>query len=88
MDTALWELYEALTLYLTQHYDTALLVAHLGGLNGTNLTRGNRTLDHYYTQFKESYKAQSRPLCGKLDHAAVFLMPRYKQWLKHVQAQL
>ncbi|GAA6088506.1 uncharacterized protein LOC120437404 [Tachysurus ichikawai] len=44
--------------------------------------RGERTLDHCYTPFKNSYKAQSRPPFGKSDHAAIFLMPVYKQRLK------
>ncbi|KAI5090955.1 hypothetical protein C0J45_19816 [Silurus meridionalis] len=46
------------------------------------LLRGERTLDHCYTTLKISYKAQSRPSFGKSDHAAIFLMPVYKQMLK------
>ena len=34
------------------------------------------------TEFKEGYKAQSLPPFGKSNHAAVFLMPRYRQKLK------
>ncbi|KAI5102918.1 hypothetical protein C0J45_6499 [Silurus meridionalis] len=45
-------------------------------------TRGERTLDRCYTTFKNSYKAQSRPPFGKSGHAAIFLMPVYKQRLK------
>ncbi|KAI5619032.1 hypothetical protein C0J50_21063, partial [Silurus asotus] len=45
-------------------------------------TGGERTLDHCYTTFKRSYKAQSRPPFGKSDHAAILLMPVYKQRLK------
>ncbi|KAI5106658.1 gastrula zinc finger protein XlCGF28.1-like [Silurus meridionalis] len=44
--------------------------------------KDERTLDHCYTTFKNSYKAQSRPSFGKSDHAAIFLMPVYKQRLK------
>ncbi|KAK3575526.1 hypothetical protein QTP86_029290 [Hemibagrus guttatus] len=65
MDTALWELHEALTLHQTQHRDAALIVA--GDFNSANLkravpnfhqhitcpTRGGRTLDHCYTQFND-----------------------------------
>ncbi|KAK3515147.1 hypothetical protein QTP70_007465 [Hemibagrus guttatus] len=93
-DTALWELYEDLTLHQTQHRDAALIVT--GDFNSANLkrtapnfhkhitcsTRGGRTLDYFYTQFKDCYKAQSCPPFGKSDHFAIFLMPRYKQRLK------
>ncbi|KAK3538183.1 hypothetical protein QTP70_032716 [Hemibagrus guttatus] len=93
-DTALGELHEALTLHQTQHRDAAFIVA--GDFNSANLkravpnfhqhitfpTRGGRTLDHCYTQFKDCYKAQSHPPFGKSDHAAIFLMPGYKQRLK------
>ncbi|KAK1784285.1 hypothetical protein P4O66_003701 [Electrophorus voltai] len=61
MDTALWELHEALTQFQAQHRDAALIV--VGDFNSANLkravpnlyqhvtfpTRGNRTLDHCYT---------------------------------------
>ncbi|KAK3547940.1 hypothetical protein QTP70_001327 [Hemibagrus guttatus] len=93
MDTALWELHESLTLHQTQHRDAALIVA--GDFNNANLkhavpnfqhitcpTRGGRTLDHCYTQFKDCYKTQSRPPFGKSDHAAIFFTLRYKQRLK------
>ncbi|KAK3569833.1 hypothetical protein QTP86_005863 [Hemibagrus guttatus] len=93
-DTALWELHEAVNLHQTQHHDAVLIVA--GDFNSANLkhaasnfhqhitcpTRGSRTLDHCYTQFKDCYKAQSHPPFGKSDHATIFLMPRYKQRLK------
>ncbi|KAI5609680.1 gastrula zinc finger protein XlCGF28.1-like [Silurus asotus] len=76
------------------HRDAALIV--VGDLDSANLkralpnfhqhitcpTRGKRTLDHCYTTFKNSYKAQSRPPFGKSDHATIFLMPVYKQRLK------
>ncbi len=44
-------------------------------------TRGPNTLDHCYSQFKNAYKARSLPGFGKLDHAAIFLTPEYKQRL-------
>ncbi|KAK1799610.1 hypothetical protein P4O66_000381 [Electrophorus voltai] len=92
MDTALCELHEALTQFQAQHRDGALIV--VGEFNSTNLkcavpnlyqhvtfpTRGNRTLDHCYTPNKDSYKAH--PPFGKSDHAAIFLLPKYKQRLK------
>ncbi len=43
-------------------------------------TRGPNTLD-CYTQFKNAYKARSLPAFGKLEHAAIFLTPEYKQRL-------
>ncbi|KAK1804661.1 hypothetical protein P4O66_020656 [Electrophorus voltai] len=94
MDTALCELHEALTQFQAQHRDAALIV--VGDFNSANLkraapklyqhitfpTRGNRTLDHCYTPYKDSYKAQAHPPFGKSDHTAIFLLPKYKQRLK------
>ncbi|KAI5619397.1 hypothetical protein C0J50_21058 [Silurus asotus] len=90
-DTAVWDLHETLTLHQTQHRDAALIV--VGDFNPKSAlpnfhqhitcpTRGERTLDHCYTPFKNSYKVQSRPPFGKSDYAAIFLMPVYKQRLK------
>ncbi|KAK1802112.1 hypothetical protein P4O66_004453 [Electrophorus voltai] len=45
-------------------------------------TRGNRTLDHCYTPYKDSYKALADQPFGKSDHATIFLLPKYKQRLK------
>ncbi len=42
-------------------------------------TRGQNTLDHCYTQFKNAHKARSLPAFGKSDHAAIFITPEYKQ---------
>ena len=92
--TALSELHEALTSYQANHRDIALIIA--GDFNRANLksvrpdlrqhircpTRGERTLDHCYSPFKDGNKAKSLPPFGKSDHAAIFLMPKYKQWLK------
>ncbi|KAK1802517.1 hypothetical protein P4O66_021800 [Electrophorus voltai] len=94
MDTALCELHEALTQFQAQHRDAALIV--VGDFNSANLkravpnlyqhvtfpTRGNGTLDHCYTPYKGSYKALAHPPFGKSDHAAIFLLPKYKQRLK------
>ncbi|KAK1805267.1 hypothetical protein P4O66_019608 [Electrophorus voltai] len=94
MDTALWELHGALTQFQAKHWDAALIM--VGHFNSANLkravpklyqhitfpTRGNRTLDHCYTPYKDSYKALAHPPCGKSDHAAIFLLPKYKQRLK------
>ncbi|KAK1783932.1 hypothetical protein P4O66_023099, partial [Electrophorus voltai] len=94
IDTALWGIHEALTQIQAQHRDAALIV--VGDFNSANLkravpnlyqhitfpTRGNRTLDHCYTPYKDSYKALAHPPFGKSDHAAIFLLPKYKQRLK------
>ncbi|KAK1784717.1 hypothetical protein P4O66_003396 [Electrophorus voltai] len=94
MDTALWELHEALTQFQAQHRDAALIM--VGDFNSTNLkhavpnlyqhvtfpTRGNTTLNHCYTPYKDSYKALAHPPFGKSDHVAIFLLPKYKQRLK------
>ncbi|KAK1788604.1 hypothetical protein P4O66_002679 [Electrophorus voltai] len=91
IDTALCELHEALTQFQAQHQDAALIV--VGDFNSANLkcavpnlyqhvtfpTRGNRTLDHCHTPYKDSYKALAHPPFGKSDHAAIFLIPKYKQ---------
>ncbi|KAK1792142.1 hypothetical protein P4O66_001919 [Electrophorus voltai] len=45
-------------------------------------TRRNGTLDHCYTPYKDSYKALAHPPFGKSDHAAIFLITKYKQRLK------
>lgn len=94
VDIGVFELHEALTSYQTLHRDAVLIV--VGDFNCANLkrtvpnfhqhiicpTRGDRTLDHCYTQLMERYKSQSRPPLGKSDHSAIFLMPKYKQSLK------
>ncbi|MCI4385731.1 hypothetical protein PGIGA_G00054000 [Pangasianodon gigas] len=91
-DTALCELHETLTQHQTHHQKAVLIVVG----DSANLkwavanfhhmficpTIGERILDHCYTPFKDSYKAQSQPPFGKLDHVAIFLMPSYKQRLK------
>ncbi|KAK1798194.1 hypothetical protein P4O66_000687 [Electrophorus voltai] len=93
-DTALCELHEALTQFQAQHRDAAFSM--VGDFNSANLkctvpnlyqhvtfpTKGNRTLGHCYAPYKDSYKALAHPPFGKLDHAAIFLIPKYKQRLK------
>ncbi|KAK1795731.1 hypothetical protein P4O66_001213 [Electrophorus voltai] len=83
-----------LSQFQVHHQDAALI--EVGDFNSANLkctvpnlyqhvtfpTRGKRTLDHYYTPYKDSYKALAHPLFGKSDHAAIFLIPKYKQRLK------
>ncbi|KAK1806281.1 hypothetical protein P4O66_000150 [Electrophorus voltai] len=83
-----------LSQFQAQHQDAALIM--VGDFNNANLkravpnlyqhvtfpTRGNRTPDHCYTPYKDSYKALAHPPFGKSDHAAIFLLPKYKQRLK------
>ncbi|KAK1804161.1 hypothetical protein P4O66_020205, partial [Electrophorus voltai] len=83
-----------LSQFQAQHQDTALIV--VGDFNSADLkravpnlyqhvtfpTRRNKTLDHCYTPYKDSYKAVAHPPFGKSDHAAIFLIPKYKQRLK------
>lgn len=86
-DKALMELYGTLNKHQIDNVDAAVIVA--GDLRPASKTflsvapEGERTLDHCYTEFKEGYKAQSLPPFSKSDHAAVFLMPRYRQKLQH-----
>ncbi|KAF1378906.1 hypothetical protein PFLUV_G00195360 [Perca fluviatilis] len=78
-----------------EHRDAAVIVA--GDFDsGANLkrvrpdlrqhvtcpTRGERTLDHCHSPLKDGYKTKSLPPSGKSDHAAAFLIPKYKQRLK------
>jgi len=93
-DTALTELHVAISAYQANQPDAALIVA--GDFNHANLrkvipefkqhidcpTRGERTLDHCYSPFKNGYKIKSLPPFGLSDHNAVFLMRKYKQRLK------
>jgi len=69
--------HDVLCRHQTQCPDTAVVVA--GGFNRANLekvmpkfhqhitfaSRGERTLDHFYTPFKRGYKGASLPLFGK-----------------------
>ncbi len=88
---ALSKLHDELSGYINKHPDAAAIIA--GDFNKANLkkvmpnfhqhiscpTRGQNTLDHCYTQFKNAYKARALPAFGKSDHAAIFLTPEYKQ---------
>ncbi len=74
---ALSKLHDELSGYINKHPDAACIIA--GDFNKANLrkvmpnfqqhiscpTRGQNTLDHCYTQFKNAYKARSLPAFGK-----------------------
>ncbi len=88
---ALSKLHDELSGYINKHTGAACIIA--GDFNKANLrkvmlnfqqhiscpTRGQNSLDHCYTQFKNAYKARSLPAFGKSDHATIFLTPEYKQ---------
>jgi len=90
-DVALFNLHDVLCRHQTQHPDAAVVV--VGDFNRANLkkvmpnlhprimcaTKGERTLDLCYTPFKRGYNVASLPPFGKSDHAAIFLLPDYKQ---------
>ena len=85
---------------VSSHPDAAVIV--LGDFNHTNLSselpsyhqqvtcpsRGNNTLDHCYTTFKQAYRAFPRAPLGKSDHAMLLLIPTYKQKLKSIKPTL
>ncbi len=45
-------------------------------------TRGDRTLDHCYSPFRDTYKSLPRSPFGKSDHSSILLLPAYRQKLK------
>ncbi len=94
-DQALKELYRNISEQETAHPDAAFVVT--GDFNKANFetiapkyfqhitinTRGDRTLDHCYSPFRDAYKSLPRPPFGKSDHSSVLLLPAYRQKLKH-----
>ncbi len=94
-DQALKELYRNISEQETAHPDAAFIIT--GDFNKANFrtiapkyfqhvtinTRGDRTLDHCYTPFRDAYKSLPRPPFGKSDHSSVLLLPAYRQKLKH-----
>ncbi len=93
-DQALRELYRNISEQETAHPDAAFVVT--GDFNKANFrtiapkyfqhitinTRGDRTLDHCYSPFRDAYKSLPRPPFGKSDHSTVLLLPAYRQKLK------
>uniref|UniRef100_A0A8K9USR6 Reverse transcriptase domain-containing protein n=1 Tax=Oncorhynchus mykiss TaxID=8022 RepID=A0A8K9USR6_ONCMY len=91
---ALNELYLTLCKLETIYPEAAFIVA--GDFNKANLktrlpkfyqhidcaTRGGKTLDHCYSNFRDAYKALPRPPFGKADHDSILLIPAYRQKLK------
>ncbi len=93
-DQALRELYRNISEQETTHPDAACIIT--GDFNKANFrtiapkyfqhvtinTRGDRTLDHCYSPFRDAYKSLPRPPFGKSDHSSVLLLPAYRQKLK------
>ncbi len=93
-DQALKELYRNISEQETAHPDAAFVIT--GDFNKANFktiapkyfqhvtinTRGDRTLDHCYTPFRDAYKSLPHPPFGKSDHSSVLLLPAYRQKLK------
>ncbi len=93
-DQALKELYRIISEQESAHPDAAFVVT--GDFNKANFrtiapkyfqhvtinTRGDRTLDHCYSPFRDAYKSLPRPPFGKSDHSSVLLLPAYRQKLK------
>ncbi len=93
-DQALKELYRNISEQETTHPDAAFVIT--GDFNKANFrtiapkyfqhvtinTRGDRTLDHCYSPFRDAYKSLPRPPFGKSDHSSVLLLPAYRQKLK------
>lgn len=49
----------------------------------TCATRGKDTLDHFYTNITEAYKAVPLPHIGSSDHLTVLLRPAYRPKVTH-----
>ncbi len=93
-DQALKEQYRNISEQETAHPDAAFVIT--GDFNKANFrtiapkyfqhvtinTRGDRTLDHCYSPFRDAYKSLPRPPFGKSDHSSILLLPAYRQKLK------
>ncbi len=94
IDAALKELYGHFCKQETVHPDAVFIIT--GDFNKADLrriapkflqhiscnTRGEWTLDHCYSPFRNAYKSLPHPPLGKSDHSSVLLLPAYRQKLK------
>lgn len=99
IDTVLSKLHDVLSVCLNSYPYAATIVT--GDFNKANLrlgnaelyqhiscpTRGENTLDHCYSQFRNGYKGNLLPAFVKSDHATIFLIPEYKQRLVRVSGE-
>ena len=94
---AMKELSAAINKHQNKHPEAAFIVA--GDFNHTNLktvlprfhqhvschTRGDKTLDHVYSNLAGAYKATPLPHIGQSDHLSLFLTPRYSPLIQRVK---
>ena len=84
--TAIKELYWTLCKLETIYPDAAFVVA--GDFNKVNLRQGYLNsisisiAVHWYSNFRDAYKALPCPPFGKSDHDSILLLPSYRQKLK------
>ncbi|XP_032872293.1 NACHT, LRR and PYD domains-containing protein 12-like [Amblyraja radiata] len=93
-EAALRELHNMINEHENKYPDAAFII--LGDFNHCNLkknipklyqfvtfpTRGNKTLDHCYSNIKNAFTAEPIPHFGKSDHLAIRLKPTYTKRLK------
>ncbi|XP_073780295.1 uncharacterized protein [Danio rerio] len=94
---AMSELHAAISKQQTAHLEAAVIVE--GDFNHSNLktvlpkfhqnilcqTRGNKTLDHVYTNIAEAYAVTPLPHLGQSDNLSLFLTPKYSTLIDRVK---